>query len=110
MEHDLKGHDLNGLAGFGHAVPSKRSSPPAAKSAVCIGGGGRSQGASGRNLSRYRDLLRPRRPPRPPGRQVESRSFALDQAGDRLDAAARIDRQAGAERNARLEWTLAQKN
>src|SRR5262245_19072390 len=27
---------LNGLAGFGHAVPSKRSSPPAAKWAVCI--------------------------------------------------------------------------
>src|ERR1700730_8521248 len=46
----LKVHDLNGLAGFGHAVPSKRSSPPAAKPAVCIGGVGRSQGASSRNV------------------------------------------------------------
>src|ERR1700730_12973322 len=58
----LKVHDLNGLAGFGHAVPSKRSSPPAAKFAVCIGGAGRSQGASSRNCPKspqLGDLLRP---------------------------------------------------
>src|SRR5262245_51981117 len=39
---------LNGLAGFGHAVPSKRSSPPAEKWAVCIGGSLRSQGKESR--------------------------------------------------------------
>src|SRR5262245_9190426 len=39
---------LNGLAGFGHAVPSKRSSPPAEKWAVCIGGSPRSQGKESR--------------------------------------------------------------
>src|ERR1017187_5173516 len=43
-----------------------------------------------------------------PARQIgiaprRSRSLALDQAGDRLDAAARIDRQAGAQRVARIE-------
>src|SRR5271165_2964708 len=59
---------LNGLAGVGHAVPSKRSSPPAEKWPVCIGGLGRSQGAGGRNISisdesrlhRNRDAADPR--------------------------------------------------
>src|ERR1700681_2689436 len=92
----LKAHDLKGLAGFGHAVPSKRSSPPAAKSAVCIGGVGRSQGASSRNVSSYRDFSTP-------DAVADLRSFTLDQGGDRLDAAARIHRQAGAERVARIE-------
>ena len=45
-----KENDLNGLAEHGHAVPSKRSSPPAEKCAVCIGGLGRSQGAKGRKI------------------------------------------------------------
>src|SRR5262249_52843985 len=46
-------NDLNGLAGFGHAVPSKRSSPPAEKWAVCIGASGRSQGAKGRKIEGF---------------------------------------------------------
>src|SRR5262249_44516129 len=45
-----KENDLNGLAEHGHAVPSKRSSPPAEKCGVCIGGLGRSQGAKGRKI------------------------------------------------------------
>jgi hypothetical protein len=55
--------DLNGLAGFGQAVPSKRSSPPAEKWAVCIGGWGRSQGARGRYIAVFLVFAARRRAP-----------------------------------------------
>ena len=74
-------NDLNGLAGFGHAVPSKRSSPPAEKWAVCIGGWGRSQGAKGRKIEVFGFEGRAPSPRDPPDRNAPRLAPSQRQSG-----------------------------
>src|SRR4051795_11582398 len=98
--------DLNDLTGAA-AVPTRRSSPPAEKSRTCIGGQLPSQGAGYQNsaMGQGDSGLR-----RQMGARAQSRSAPLQDGGDRLNLVARIDRQSGAERPARVEAALAGKD